>query len=60
MGIPPSWTIVVFLSLSEESGLANVVLHPVVYERDHAVVRAGSILWVEGVASGRCCAFHYH
>jgi hypothetical protein len=44
MGIPPSWTIVVFLSLSDESGLANVVLQPVVYERDHAVVRAESIL----------------
>jgi hypothetical protein len=46
----------VFLSLSDESGLANVVLHPAVYERDRAIVRAEGLLWVEGVVGRRLSA----
>lgn len=43
----------VFLSLSDETGLANMVLHPAVYELDRAVVRAEGLLWVEGVVERR-------
>ena len=36
---PPTARGLVFLSVSDETGMANVVLGPVVYERDRAIVR---------------------
>jgi error-prone DNA polymerase len=50
---PPTARGMVFLSLSDETGLANVVLTPAVYERDRAIVRAESLLWIKGIVEHR-------
>jgi error-prone DNA polymerase len=50
---PPTARGLVFLSVSDETGMANVVLGPVVYERDRAVVRGEALLWVEGIVERR-------
>jgi len=44
---------VVFLTLSDEDGLTNVVVPPSVYERDRAAVRDTSLAWVRGVVERR-------
>ncbi len=38
----------VFLSLEDESGISNVIIHPDLYERNRVVVTTGKILLVEG------------
>ena len=38
----------VFLSLEDESGISNAIIHPDVYERNRVVVTSGKILLVEG------------
>jgi error-prone DNA polymerase len=50
---PPTARGLVFLSVSDETGMANVVLGPVVYERDRAIVRGEALLWVEGIVERR-------
>jgi error-prone DNA polymerase len=40
---------VVFLSLSDETGLATVVVLPPIYARDRAVLRGETLLWITGV-----------
>jgi len=44
---------VVFLSLSDEEGLIDVVVMPEVYDRDRAAVRGEALLWVEGILERR-------
>ena len=38
----------VFLSLEDESGISNAIIHPDLYERNRVVVTSGKILLVEG------------
>jgi error-prone DNA polymerase len=38
----------VFLSLEDESGISNAIIHPDLYERNRIVVTSGKILLVEG------------
>jgi error-prone DNA polymerase len=38
----------VFLSLEDESGISNAIIHPDVYERNRVVVTTGKFLLVEG------------
>ena len=38
-----------FLGLSDETGLLNVVVPPCVYQRNRAVARGEALLWVTGV-----------
>jgi len=44
---------VVFLSLSDEEGLIDVVVAPDIYQRDRAIVRGEALLWVEGILERR-------
>jgi error-prone DNA polymerase len=46
---PPTAKGVLFLGLSDETGLLNVVVPPSVYQRDRTVVRGEALLWVTGV-----------
>jgi error-prone DNA polymerase len=39
---------VVFLSLEDESGISNAIIHPDLYERNRVVVTSGKILLVKG------------
>ncbi|HKC75524.1 MAG TPA: OB-fold nucleic acid binding domain-containing protein, partial [Chloroflexota bacterium] len=50
---PPTAQGVLFLGLSDETGLLNVVVLPSVYQRDRAVVRGEALLWVTGVLERR-------
>jgi error-prone DNA polymerase len=50
---PPTARGVLFLGLSDETGLLNVVVPPSVYQRDRAVVRGEALLWVTGVLERR-------
>jgi error-prone DNA polymerase len=50
---PPTARGVLFLGLSDETGLLNVVVPPPVYQRDRAVVRGKALLWVTGVLERR-------
>ena len=38
----------IFLSMEDETGIANVVIHPDLYERDRLTVTRGKFLLVEG------------
>jgi error-prone DNA polymerase len=38
----------VFLSLEDESGISNAIIHPDLYERNRVVVTSGKILLIEG------------
>jgi len=44
---------VVFLTLSDETGLINAVVLPSVYARDRAVIRREALLWIGGVVERR-------
>ncbi len=44
---------VVFLTLSDETGLLNAVVLPPVYARDRAAVRGEALLWIGGVVERR-------
>jgi len=44
---------VMFLGLSDETGLMNVVVAPDVYARDRDVARGEALLWVTGVVERR-------
>ncbi len=44
---------VMFLGLSDETGLMNVVVAPEVYARDRDVARGEALLWVTGVVERR-------
>jgi error-prone DNA polymerase len=50
---PPTARGVLFLGLSDETGLLNVVVPPSVYQRDRAVARGEALLWVTGVLERR-------
>jgi error-prone DNA polymerase len=50
---PPTAGGLVFLSISDETGMANVTLGATVYERDRMVVRGEALLWVEGIVERR-------
>lgn len=50
---PPTAKGVVFLALSDESGLLNVVVPPAIYQRDRATIRGEALLWVRGVVERR-------
>jgi error-prone DNA polymerase len=50
---PPTAKGVLFLGLSDETGLLNVVLPPRVYQRDRTVARSEALLWVTGVLERR-------
>ena len=38
----------IFLSMEDETGIANVMIHPNLYERDRVTVTRGKFLLVEG------------
>jgi DNA polymerase III alpha subunit len=38
----------VFILMEDETGMANVIVHPDVYERDRLAIRGESFLWVKG------------
>ncbi|MGI4756700.1 MAG: DNA polymerase III subunit alpha [Janthinobacterium lividum] len=38
----------IFLSLEDETGIANIIIHPELYERDRALITRGKFLQVEG------------
>lgn len=38
----------VFLSLEDETGISNIVVHPELYERERVTVTRGRFLLVEG------------
>ena len=38
----------VFLSMEDETGIANIIVHPELYERERVVVTRGRFLFVEG------------
>ncbi|AFL87986.1 DNA-directed DNA polymerase III PolC [Terriglobus roseus DSM 18391] len=38
----------IFLSMEDETGIANVIIHPELYERDRALITRGKFLHVEG------------
>ena len=38
----------VFLSLEDETGIANIIVHPELYERERVVVTRGRFLFIEG------------
>ena len=38
----------IFLSMEDETGIANVVIHPDLYERDRLTVTRGSFCWWKG------------
>jgi len=44
---------VVFLTLSDETGLLNAVVRPLVYARDRATIRGEALLWIGGVVERR-------
>ncbi len=44
---------VVFLTLSDETGLLNAVVLPPVYARDRAAIRGDALLWIGGVVERR-------
>jgi len=44
---------VVFLTLSDETGLINAVVLPPVYARDRAAIRGEALLWIGGVVERR-------
>ena len=39
----------IFLSLEDETGISNVVIHPVLYEQQRLLVTSGKFLQVEGM-----------
>jgi error-prone DNA polymerase len=38
----------VFLSLEDETGIANVIIHPDLYERERVTVTRGRFLMIDG------------
>jgi error-prone DNA polymerase len=48
----------VFLSLEDETGIANVILTPDVFERDRIVVTRSRFLRIEGPLQNRDCVIH--
>ena len=38
----------IFLSMEDETGIANVIIHPELYERERVVVTRGRFLFIEG------------
>jgi error-prone DNA polymerase len=50
---PPTAHGVLFLSLSDETGMATVVVLPPVYARERATLRGEALLWVTGVLERR-------
>ncbi len=45
--------IVAILTLSDEMGLLNAVVRPLVYARDRATIRGEALLWIGGVVERR-------
>jgi len=39
----------VFLSLEDETGVANIIITPQLFEKDHTVVVHNSFLMIEGI-----------
>ena len=50
---PPTARGVLFLGLSDETGLLNVVVQPRVSQRDRTVARGEALLWATGVLERR-------
>ena len=48
----------VFLSLEDETGIANVILTPDVFERDRMVVTRSRFLWIEGTLQNQDGVIH--
>jgi error-prone DNA polymerase len=51
---------VVFLTLEDEWGLANVIIRPPVYERDRQAVRTAPLVLVEGLLQRRDGVINIH
>jgi error-prone DNA polymerase len=43
----------VFLGLGDETGIANVIVHPDLYEKHRPVINRGKFLRVEGVSQNQ-------
>src|SRR5258707_13672578 len=48
----------IFISMEDETGIANVIVTPDLYERDRLVVTRSKFLWVEGVLQNQDGVIH--
>jgi error-prone DNA polymerase len=48
----------IFLSMEDETGIANVVIHPELYERDRLLITRGKFLQVEGPLQNQSGVVH--